>query len=162
MEKELERLEKGGIIAPVSTSERATPVVVAPKKDGSIQLCGDFRMTVNQAIKVDKYPLPLIEDIFASLGGSTMFSKVDLRHAYLQMELEEQAKELCTVSTHEGLYRYNRLPFGVSSAPALWQRTMELILQGILKTQCLLDDIIVAGSSEEKHFHILGTSAGKT
>ena len=93
-------------------------------------------MTVNQAIKVDKYPLPLIE-------------------AYLRMELEEQAKELCTVSTHKGLYRYNRLPFGVSSAPALWQRTMELILQGIPKTQCLLDDIIVAGSSEEEHFHIL-------
>eukprot|EP00731_Ephydatia_muelleri_P032757 Em0024g301a len=87
-------------------------------------------MTVNQAIKVDKYPLQLIEDIFASLGGSTMFSKVDLRHAYLQMELEEQAKELCT-------------------------RKMELILQGIPKTQCLLDDIIVAGSSEEEHFHIL-------
>ena len=80
----------------MSTSEWATPVVVAPKKDGSIRLCGDFRMTVNQAIKVDKYPLPLIEDMFASLGGSTMFSKLDFRHAYLQMELEEQAKELCT------------------------------------------------------------------
>ena len=116
MEKELERLEKGEIIAPVSTGEWATPVVVASKKDGSIRLCGDFNMTVNQAIKVDKYPLQLIEDIFALLGGSTMFSKVDLRHAYLQMELEEQAKELCTVSTHKGLYRYNRLPFGVSSA----------------------------------------------
>ena len=112
-------------------------------------------MTVNQAIKVDKYPLLLIKGIFASLGGSTMFSKVDLWHAYLQMELEEHAKELCIVSTHEGLYRYNRLPFGVSSAPALWQRTMELILQGIPKTQCLLHDIIVAGSSEEEHFHIL-------
>eukprot|EP00731_Ephydatia_muelleri_P032928 Em0024g472a len=119
VEKELERLEKGGIIAPVSTSEWATPVVVAPKKDGSIRLCRDFRMTVNQAIKVDKYPLPL------------------------------------TVSTHKGLYRYNRLPFGVSLAPALWQRTMELIQQGIPKTQCLLDDIIVAGSNEEEHFHIL-------
>ena len=71
------------------------------------------------------------------------------------MELEEQAKELCTVSTHKGLLKYNRLPFGVSSAPALWQRTMELIQKGIPKTQCLLDDIIVAGSSEEEHFHIL-------
>ena len=122
VEKELERLEKGRIIVPVSTNEWATPVVVAPKKHGSIRLCGDLRMTVNQAIKVDKYPLPLIEDIFASQGGSTMFSKVDLRHAYLQMELKEQAKELCIVNTHKGLYRYNRLRFGVSSAPALWRR----------------------------------------
>ena len=64
-------------------------MVVAPKKDGSILLCADFRMTLNQAIK---YPLPLVEDIFASLGGSTMLSKVDLRHVYLQMKLEEQAR----------------------------------------------------------------------
>lgn len=85
-------------------------------------------MTVNQAIKVDKYPLPLVEDIFAFLGGSTMFSKVDLWHAYVQIELEEQAKVLCTFNTHKGLYRYNRLPFGVSSGPAMWQHTMELIL----------------------------------
>ena len=69
--------------------------------------------------------MPLVEDIFALLGGSTMFSKVDLRHAYLQMEIEEQAKELCTINTHKGLYRYNRMPFGVSSAPAIWQRTMQ-------------------------------------
>ena len=74
MEKELERLEKEGIITSVSTSEWATPVVVAPKKDGSIRLCGDFRMTLNQAIKVERYPLPLLDDIFASLGGSIMFS----------------------------------------------------------------------------------------
>ena len=135
MEKELERLEKVGII-PVSTSEWATPVVVALKNDGSIRLCADFESS-------HKVPLPLVEDIFASLGGSTMFSKVDLRHAYLQMKLEEQAKELCTINTHKGLYRDNRQPFGVSSAPAIWQRTMELILHGISKTQCLIDDIIV-------------------
>ena len=71
------------------------------------------------------------------------------------MELEEQAKELCTINTHKGLYRYNRIPFGVSSAPAILQRTMEMILQGIPKTQCLIDDIIVAGSDEEEHFHFL-------
>ena len=64
-------------------------MVVALKKVGSILLCEDFRMTLNQAIK---YPLPLVEDIFALLGGSTMLSKVDLRHAYLQMKLEEQAR----------------------------------------------------------------------
>ena len=86
-------------------------------------------MTVNQVIKVEKCPLPLVDNIFALLGGSTMFSKVNLRHAYLQMEPEEQAKELCTIDTHKGLYRYNRMPFGVSSALAIWQCTMEMILQ---------------------------------
>ena len=67
--------------------------------------------------------------------------------------LKNRQRNSAPVSTHKGLYRCNRLPFGVSSAPALWQRTMELILQGIPKTQCLLDDI--SRLSEEEHFHIL-------
>eukprot|EP00731_Ephydatia_muelleri_P028195 Em0019g1068a len=85
--------EEEGIIAPVSTSDGATPVVVAPKKDGSIRLCGDFRMTVNQAIKVDKYPLPLIEDIFASLGGSTMFNAISRLPLTEATEVERQDRE---------------------------------------------------------------------
>ena len=75
-----------------------------------------------------------------------VFSKIDLWHAYLQMELDDGARELCTINTHKGLYQYNRLPFGVSSAPAIWQRAMEQVLQGV---QCLLDDIIVAGATKD-------------
>ena len=154
--KELDRLEREGIITPVASSEWATTIVIVPKKDGSIRICGDFRTTVNKAIKVDKYPLPKVDDI----GGSTIFSKIDLLQAYLQMELDEGARELCTINTHKGLYRYNRLPFGVSSAPAIWQRAMEQVLQGVPKTQCLLDDIIVAGATEE-HFRIIAEVLGK-
>ena len=159
--KELDRLEREGIITPVASSEWATPIVIVPKKDGSIRICGDFRTTVNKAIKVEKYPLPKVEDIFAAIGGSTIFSKIDLLQAYLQMELDEGARELCTINTHKGLYRYNRLPFGVSSAPAIWQRAMEQVLQGVPKTQCLLDDIIVAGATEEEHFRIIAEVLGK-
>ena len=95
------------------------------------------------------------EDMFAAIGGSTVFSKIDLLHAYLQMELDEGARELCTINTHKGLYRYNRLPFGVSSAPAIWQWAMEQVLQGVAKTQCLLDDIIVVGATEDEHLRII-------
>lgn len=112
-------------------------------------------MIINKAVKVDKYPLPRVEDIFASLGGSTVFSKVDLRWAYNQMELDEDAQAVCTINTQKGLYRYNRLPVGVASAPAIWQRTMEQVLQGVVKTECLLDDIIIAGADEDEHFKIL-------
>ena len=66
-------------------------IVVVPKKDGTIRLCRDFRMIVNKALKVDKYPLPRVEGMLATLGGSTIFSKVDLRWAYNQMELDENA-----------------------------------------------------------------------
>ena len=139
----------------VTWSEWATPIVIVPKKVGTIRLCWDFRMTVNKALKVDKYPLPRVEDMFATLGGSTIFSKVDLRWAYNQMELDEDAQAVCTINTQKGLYRYNRLPVGVASAPAIWQRTMEQVLQGVVKTECLLDDIIIAGADEDEHFKIL-------
>ena len=125
--------------------------MVVPKPDGSVRLCGDFKTTVNPALNVDQFPLPRVEDILATLGGSDVFSKIDLRWAYLQMELEEESKVLATINTHKGLYRYNRLAFGIASAPAIWQKTIERVLEGIPKTQCLLDDIIVAGTGEEEH-----------
>ena len=64
-------------------------------------------------------------------------------------------KELLTITTHKGLLQYNRLAFGVAWVPAIWQRTIEMILQGIPKVQYLLDDIIVAGESEEEHLKFL-------
>ena len=155
MEVELKHLVEEGIIYPVESSEWATPVVVVPKKDGRIRICGYFRVTVNKNILVDKYPLPRVEDIFATLGGSAVFSKIDLRNAYLQLELTEESKELCTINTLKGLYRYHQLPFGVASAPAIWQRTIEQVLHGIRKMQCMIDDIIIAGANEEEHFSIL-------
>ena len=113
--------------------------------------CGDLRVTINKSIQVNIYPLPWMEDIFSTLGGSTVFSKIDLSNAYLQLELTEESKELCTINTLKGLYRYHRLPFGVASAPAIWQRTIEQVLQGIKKVECMMDDIIIAGANEEEH-----------
>ena len=102
VEAELEQLQKAGIITPIEWSEWATPILVVPKPDGAIRLCGDYITTVNPALKMDKYPLPKIEDIFASLG-STVFSKIDLKQAYSQMELDDEAKKLLTINTQKGL-----------------------------------------------------------
>ena len=161
VERELERMVQEGALTPVTWSEWASPVVVAPKADGTVRICGDFKATVNPCLKVDQYPLPRIEDIFATLGGSTVFSKIDLHLAYLQMELEEESKECTTINTPKGLYRFNRLAFGIASAPALWQRAIEQVLAGIPKTQCLLDDIIVAGSTDEEHLKLLDEVLGR-
>ncbi|KAL5475243.1 hypothetical protein EMCRGX_G027319 [Ephydatia muelleri] len=155
VETELERMVEIGALTPVSWSEWASPIVVVPKPDGSVWICGDFRVTVNPSLKVDQYPLPRVEDILATLQDSTTFSKIDLQSAYLQMELEEGSKEVTTINTQKGLYRFNRLAFGIASAPAIWQRAMDQVLMGIPKTQCLLDDIIVAGSSVEEHLTLL-------
>ena len=100
---------------------------------------------------MDPYPLPRIEDLLASLAGGQLFSKLDLSHAYLQVMLDEESKHLVTVNTHKGLVCFNWLPFGVSSAPAIFQRIMEGILKGIPGVSIYLDDILVTGKSEEQH-----------
>ena len=148
IEKELEKLQQIGVLSPVTWNEWATPIVAVQKPDGGVRLCGDYKVTVNPEIQVERYPLPQIEDIFATMNGGSVFSKIDLKLAYLQMEVEDECRKLLTINTHKGLYQFNRLPFGVASAPAIWQRTLEQVLQGIPHTQCMLDDILVAGGQD--------------
>ena len=155
IEQELERLEGAGVIEPVQFADWAAPVVPVVKKDRSIRICGDFKVTINRATKVDSYPLPKVEDLLASLGGGKTFTKLDLAHAYQQIPLEENSKQYVVINTHKGLYRYNRLPFGVSSAPAIFQRTMEGILRGIPKVCVYIDDILITGATEQEHLRTL-------
>lgn len=151
VEAELKRLEDQGILSKVNWTDWATPIVPIVKKSGDVRICGDFKVTINPVLQADQYPLPLIDDIFASLSGGQRFSKIDLAQAYLQMEMEESSKKYLTINTHKGLFRYNRLVFGVSSAPAVWQRAMDQVLQGVAGTQCYLDDIIVTGHDDKTH-----------
>ena len=145
MEKELTRLVDLNVIKPIQFSEWATPIVPVVKPDGSIRICGDYKLTVNQVAKLDTYPLPRIEDLFASLSGGQTFSKLDLAHAYLQVKLDEESQKYVAVNTQKGLYTYTRLPFGVASAPSIFQRMMESILQGLPHVSIYLDDILVLG-----------------
>ena len=152
VEVELDRLEAAGIIEKVTHSSWAAPIVPVPKGDGRLRLCGDYKVTVNPGLEVDQYPLPKPDDLFATLAGGNQFSKIDLTNAYQQMKLDEQSRHLVTINTHKGLYRYTRLPFGVASAPAIFQKTMDMVLQGLPNVICYLDDILITGSTEEEHF----------
>ena len=82
VKQELECLQEQGVIEPVQFSDWAAPVVPVLKKGGSVRLCGDYKVTVNKAAKVDQYPLPRIDDLFASLSGEKEFTKLDPSHAY--------------------------------------------------------------------------------
>ena len=155
VEAEIDRLVKEGVIEPVQFSEWAAPVVPVLKRDGSVRLCGDYKSTVNRAAKTDTYPLPRIEDLFASLAGGTVFSKLDLAQAYLQVPLDEASKKYVTVNTHRGLVQYNRLPFGVASTPSIFHRIMENVLQGLTGVCAYLDDILVSGKTPEDHMQNL-------
>lgn len=151
VEQALNKLETEGIINPVQVSDWASPVVPVLKKDGTVRICGDFKVTLNSCLQVDQYPMPKIDDIFANLAGGQKFSKIDLRQAYLQLPMDDESMKLLTINTHKGLYQFTRLPFGVASSPAIWQRTIEQILPGLDGVQCVLDDMIVTGKSEQEH-----------
>ena len=148
---ELDRMEAEGTIEKVQYSDWAAPIVTVVKPDGGIRICGDYKVTVNQASKLDNYPIPKTEDVLAELGGGQYFSKIDLTQAYTQLELEEDSKQYTTINTHQGLYKFNRLPYGISSAPGIYQRTMENLLRGISNVYVRIDDILIAGSSKEDH-----------
>ncbi|XP_037558348.1 uncharacterized protein K02A2.6-like [Dermacentor silvarum] len=105
--QELQRLQREGILRPVRTAEWAAPLVPVLKKDGKIQLCGEFKVTVNQPADIETYPVPRVEEIWAQLAGGVMFSKLDLRDAYQQVELDEESKKLETINTQQGLFQYN-------------------------------------------------------
>jgi hypothetical protein len=152
---QLDKLEAEGVLEKVSHSDWAAPIVVVPKRDGSYRLCGDYKVTINQALDVDQYPLPKPEELLATLAGGQKFSKIDLAQAYQQLCLDEQSKTFTTINTHKGLYRYTRLPFGIASAPAMFQKTMDVILQGIPQVCCYLDDILITGRDDTLHLQHL-------
>ena len=151
VEKELDHLLALGVIRPVQFSDWAAPIVPVLKGDGRVRICGDYKVTINRAAKLEKYPIPRIDELFASLSGGKMFSKLDLSHAYLQVPLEEASQKYVTINTHKGLFVYTRLPFGIASAPSIFQRVMENLLQGIPRVCVYLDDILVTGATEQEH-----------
>lgn len=157
VEAELDRLLATEVIEPVKYSSWAAPVVPVMKQDGSIRLCGDFKLTLNKAARPDIYPLPHIDELFATLGGGKTFSKLDLSNAYQQLLFAEDSKVYTTINTHKGLFRFTRLPFGASAAPAIFQRVMETLLKGIPNVSVYLDDILNSGNSDKAHLDNLET-----
>ena len=132
VEQELEHLTKKGIIEPVQFADWVAPIVPVMKKDRtSLRICRDFKVTINQVSKLDKCPIPKIDDLFAQLAGEKRFTKLDMSQAYHQMVLEEDSQTYVVINTHRDLFHYNRLPFGISSAPGIFQRVMESLFSSI-------------------------------
>ncbi|XP_042150012.1 uncharacterized protein K02A2.6-like, partial [Ixodes scapularis] len=97
--QELQRLQRDGIICPVRTSEWAAPIVPVLKHDGRVRICGDFKVTVNPVTILEKYPVPRLEDLWAKLSGGVKFTKLDLKDAYQQVELEPESQMIVTINT---------------------------------------------------------------
>ena len=125
-------------------------MVVAPKKNGDILICVDFR-PLNSSVLREVHPLPKVDETLALLTGARIFSKLDANSGFWQIPLSEQSKLLTTFITPYGRYCFNKMPFGISSAPEHFQKCMSRILEGLEGVVCQIDDILVFGKNQDQH-----------
>lgn len=112
-----------------------------------------IKVTVNQYIEIDQHPLPKAKELFATL--SEVFSKIDMTQAYQQIVLDDESQKLVTMNTYCGLYPYTRLPFGIMAPPTIFQRAMDVLLQGIPNIVCCLYDILITRKTTSEHLQNL-------
>ena len=151
VEHQLDKQVEDGELIPVNKSEWAAPIVVVRKPDGGLRICGDFKVSINPFLHPQTYPLPTPEEIFSTLANGESYTKLDLARAYKQMKVKEDCQPLLTINTHRGLFQYTRLPFGITTAPSLWQRAMAQVLSGLSGVVYYIDDILVTGRTREEH-----------
>lgn len=150
VERELEKLCEEGVIEKVKSSKWASPIVVVPKPDGSIRMCGNYAVTVNPHIRTDHYKIPVIDELLANVSGYKYYVVLDLKGAYLQVKLSKIAQETLVITTHKGLFAFKRLPFGVKPASQIFQAIIDTILQGIKNVFSYIDDLIIGADSIEE------------
>ena len=122
--------------------------MVVEKKDGSLRLCLDPK-DLNRAIKREHYTIPTIQEIVTEFAGKTVFSTLDLKDGYWQIQLDEESSQLCTFSTPFGWYQFTRMPFGIKSASEILQNKNEEAFAGIPGVHIVADDIIITAKSNQ-------------
>lgn len=130
IKEQIDRLASSKVIKPVDFSDWTEPIVVIKIKNEGLRICSDFSTGLKSALKLNRYPLPNPENIFAAVQGCKYFSNLDLADAYLQLELNKKSQKLVTINTR-GLFQYRRLPFGVKSAPIIFQKLMDNLTCGL-------------------------------
>ena len=151
VESKLHELEQLDIIEKVKgPTPWVSPIVVVPKPSGEIRLYVDMRRA-NEAIVRERHPIPTVDEVLQDMTQSSVFSKLDLKWGYHQLELSEESRDITTFTTHAGLYRYKRFMFGVTSAPDIYQHAIQQALHGCEGVRNISDDIILHGKDDQQH-----------
>lgn len=155
VKKELQRMKEDGIIEEITEpTEWVSPMVLVLKPNGDVRICVDLKK-LNQAVQRERYVIPTVDDIIHQLRGSSVFSKLDAQSGFWQLPLHEDTARLTTFITPFGRFYMKRVPFGISSAPEIFQRVMSEILQGIDGVICYFDDILCHTKTMEEHDTLL-------
>ena len=151
LKAELERMEAMGVITKIhEPTEWVNSFVPVTKPNGKLRVCLDPRH-LNKAIKREHFKLPTRDEVTSQFANAKMFSKLDASNGFWQMKLEDGSTNFCTFNTPFGRYKYLRLPFGISSAPEIYHRTINSLFSHLEGVDTSMDDIIVYGSTPQEH-----------
>lgn len=149
--EKLIKMEREGVLRRVKgPTPWVSNIVPVLKGNGEYRICADNRQA-NEAILNTKHPMPMPEDLNMELNGAQVFSKIDIKDSFHQIELDEESKYITVLSTHLGLFEYERLNMGICSATEIFQNTLEQQLANLTKTKNMIDDIIVWGTDQRDH-----------
>jgi transposase InsO family protein len=152
--EKLRQMEEDEYITPVQEPTEWVSSMALSLKNDKLRICIDPR-DLNNAIKREHYPMKSIEDVASEIPGAKVFSVLDAKSGFLQIKLDKKSSYLTTFNTPIGRYRWLRLPFGIKSAPEIYQRIMDNLIQGIPGAFVIIDDILVAGKTVEEHDKVL-------
>ena len=151
VKKQLDSMLEQGVISRVSEPTKwCSGMVPVPKPNGSIRICVDLTH-LNKAVEREIHPMSSVDESLAKLGKSSMFSKLDANSGFWQVPLDEESRLLTTFITPYGRFCFNRLPFGIASAPEVFQKTMSTILEGLDGVICHMDDVLIHGQNQKEH-----------
>jgi transposase InsO family protein len=148
---QIESMVKSGVISPVTEpTDWCSGMVAVPKTDESVRICVDLT-PLNKEVKREVYPMASVQDSLSKLASGRIYSKLDANSGFWQIPLDEESRLLTCFVTPFGRYCFNRVPFGISSAPEIFQRAMSRILEGLEGVICHMDDILILGKDQAEH-----------
>lgn len=154
LKTKLAELEQQGVIARVTQPTEWVSSMMLVKKPNKLRICLDPK-DLNKAIRREHYPLPTIEEVATRLKDAKIFSVLDAKNGFWQVKLDEESSFLTTFNTPFGRFRWMRMPFGINSAPEVWQRKMHEFAENLKGVEVIADDFLVSGygNTEEEAIH---------